>query len=401
LIFGKGEGMKWFGIGLGGAGGNIMDSTYGAMRDEFVGAVVFNTAEADKAKLSFLKDRFYVFGDFGGAGVGSKWRDARDSISSEKWKSLVTKTIEEQGIRNSQVLLLTSSSGGGTGSGSIPVVASYAKELLSSDGRVVQPVIAAMVLPFRYPMETMRFSYNSAIGLANLLDKVDSIILFDNGYMREKIVKENPEISDVELLDRINHSIAEAIRVISAASETPMKGGFKTTFDSQDLKNVLSMFEASYVVPCYFRTRVDVLGGSLEFLVEIALEEGRFVDVDPKTALKAAFVVRGPEDLMKTDNIFSAKSLLAERIAGVDVREGIAITPPDSKYVEITILLIEPEVPRIKELAEQASVYYDLFEEDLKTKENTPREEFEGYLRKLEDHAKKIAERKEKIKKTA
>ncbi len=159
------------------------------------------------------------------------------------------------------------------------------------------------------------------------------------------------------------------------------------------------MFEASYVVPCYFRTRVDVLGGSLEFLVEIALEEGRYVDVDPKTALKAAFVVKGPEDLMKTDNIFRAKSLLAERIAGVDVREGVAITPPDSKYVEITILLVEPEVPRLKELAEQASIYYDLFEEDLSIKESTPREEFEGYLRKLEDHARKIAERKEKIKK--
>ncbi|PNV78340.1 MAG: hypothetical protein C0200_01575, partial [Thermoproteota archaeon] len=84
---------------------------------------------------------------------------------------------------------------------------------------------------------------------------------------------------------------------------------------------------------------------------------------------------------------------------GVDVREGVAITPPDSKYVEITILLVEPEVPRLKELAEQASIYYDLFEEDLSIKESTPREEFEGYLRKLEDHARKIAERKEKIKK--
>ncbi len=389
--------MKWYGVGLGGAGGNIMDTTYGLMRENFIGVSVFNTAEPDKAKLSFLKERFFLFGDFGGAGVGSKWKDSRDAITQEKWKKVFVENVVSDGIAESQAVLLASSTGGGTGSGAIPVVSGYIKEILSSGGRIVQPMIAGVVLPFRYPKETMRFSYNTAICLANLLDKVDAILIADNDYLMERITQETPNISDVELLDKINVSIAEALRVLSSASETPIKGGFKTTFDSQDLKSSLSMFEAALVVPYYFRTRVDVLGGSLEFLVEAALEAGGLAKADPSTAIKAAFVVKGPETLVTVDNIFQAKRVLVERIAGVDVREGIAATPPDSKYIEIAVLLVEPKIDRIDEVAEQARVYYDLFEDDLTAKESTPREEFESYLKRLEDHMNRVDTKREQL----
>jgi nitrogenase subunit NifH len=123
--------MKWYGVGLGGAGGNIIDTTYGLMRENFVGVSVFNTAEPDKAKLSFLKERFFLFGDFGGAGVGSKWKDSRDAISQEKWKKIFVENVISDGIAESQAILLTSSTGGGTGSGAIPIVSDYVKEILS------------------------------------------------------------------------------------------------------------------------------------------------------------------------------------------------------------------------------------------------------------------------------
>ncbi len=387
--------MRWFGVGLGGAGGAIMDATYEVFSSRspegLIGAVVFNTAESDRAKLRHLKESFYLFGEFGGAGVGARWKDSMRAMGSPEAKEMVRSVLERRGISGATGVLLSTALGGGTGSGSTPLVARYVREILGGESSV-QPIVSVGVLPFRYPRESMRFAYNSAVSLSNLLSPTDSVFLLDNDVVWNRVVSDEPNLSDEEALQRINRLAGLFLRAISVASSNPMMGGFKTTLDSQDLRSMVRFFEASICVPCYASVRVEAVEGSLEFLMELALGEGCFAEVEPKTALKAAFVIRGPERYLNVNSLFEAKRVLAERIAGIDVREGLAAAPEDEKRFEISVLLVEPRVPRIDEILEQAELYYNVHEDELTKMEDTPRDEFEGYLERLRSHLEKAEE---------
>ncbi len=390
--------MRWFGIGLGGAGGAIIDRTYDTFTGEapsaMVDAVVFNTSVSDQAKLQVLKDRFYLFGKFGGAGVGARWKDSMKAMLEPESKELFTRAVTERGIANSTAVVLSAALGGGTGSGSMPVVADYVREILSEGGPPTQPIVSVGVLPFKFPKESMRFAYNSVIAMANMLGRVDSLIILDNETAREIVLRDEPGLSDEQVLDRINSLVGRCMVAMSAADVEPLRGGYKTTFDSQDLKSILRFFEASLTVPCYMKARVESVGGSLEFLTEAALREGCLAEVRTGTALKAALVVRGPEEYLNVDAVFEAKRLLSEKIAGVDVREGLAVAP-GSKYFEIAILLVEPELVRLPSLLKEARLYYEVHEEELTKMEDTPREEFESYVQAVERHLLTAAEARE------
>ncbi len=390
--------MRWFGIGLGGAGGAIIDRTYDTFTGEapsaMVDAVVFNTSVSDQAKLQVLKDRFYLFGRFGGAGVGARWKDSMKAMLEPESKELFMRAVTERGVANSTAVVLSAALGGGTGSGSMPVVADYVREILSEGGPPTQPIVSVGVLPFKFPKESMRFAYNSVIAMANMLGRVDSLILLDNETAREIVLRDEPGLSDEQVLDRINSLVGRCMVAMSAADVEPLRGGYKTTFDSQDLKSILRFFEASLTVLCYMKARVESVGGSLEFLTEAALREGCLAEVRAGTALKAALVVRGPEEYLNVDAVFEAKRLLSEKIAGVDVREGLAVAP-GSKYFEIAILLVEPELVRLPSLLKEARLYYEVHEEELTKMEDTPREEFESYVQAVERHLLTAAEARE------
>ncbi len=390
--------MRWFGIGLGGAGGAIIDRTYDTFSGEapsaMVDAVVFNTSVSDQAKLQVLRDRFYLFGRFGGAGVGARWKDSMRAMLEPESKELFIRAVTERGIANSTAVVLSAALGGGTGSGSMPVVADYVKEILGQDGPPTQPIVSVGVLPFRFPKESMRFAYNSVIAMANMLGRVDSLIILDNEIARGIVLRDEPGLNDEQVLDRINSLVGRCMVAMSAADVEPLRGGYKTTFDSQDLKSILRFFEASLTVPCYMKARVESVGGSLEFLTEAALREGCLAEVRTGTALKAALVVRGPEEYLNVDAVFEAKRLLSEKIAGVDVREGLAVAP-GSKYFEIAILLVEPELVRLPSLLKEARLYYEVHEEELTKMEDTPREEFESYVQAVERHLLTAAEARE------
>lgn len=359
-----------------------------------IDAVVFNTSVSDRAKLGVLRDRFYLFGKFGGAGVGARWKDSMKAMMEPESRELFVKAVSERGISESTSVVLSAALGGGTGSGSMPIVAEYVKEILADSGQPTQPIISVGVLPFKFPKESMRFAYNSAIAISNMLRMVDSLILLDNETAREIVLRDEPDLTDEQILDRINSLIGKCLVAVSAADVEPLRGGYKTTFDSQDLKSILRFFEASLTVPCYMRARVESVGGSLEFLTEAALREGCLAEVKPGTALKAALVVRGPEEYLNVESVFEAKELLSEKIAGLDVREGLAVAP-GSKYFEVAILLVEPELVRLPSLLKEARLYYEVHEEELTKMEDTPREEFEAYIEAVERHLLVSAESRE------
>jgi len=365
-----------FGIGLGGAGGAVLDSIFSSLEGfpAFVDAVIFNTAVSDKAKLKRLVDRFFLFGDFGGAGVGSRWKDSRRAALSPKWSSMFREVLSRRNLPESSAALLAAALGGGTGSGSLPVVADIVRELY---GRADKPVLALGILPFRYPKESMRLAYNSVLALASSLEHLDSIILVDNDRVGSRFEEEPRE----EILLRINEVVADFVRVLTLPMVRPAGGPLKTSFDVADLASLVRSGRTSLVVPCYSRFRVEVVGSSLSFLVQAALDEGPMVEFSG-SAKKAAVIFAGPEQSLTPDAILEAKETLAEASGSVDVRGAAAVL--ESKYVEAAVLLVDPKIPRIEELVDQASLFYDIHEDELSTLEDTDRSEFEGYLRALQ-----------------
>ena len=72
--------------------------------------------------------------------------------------------------------LLVASTGGGTGSGSLPIIVQHVK-----DRYMDKPVYAMAVLPFEHEQENEeRAIYNSAVCLKSVYSVADAVILVDN-----------------------------------------------------------------------------------------------------------------------------------------------------------------------------------------------------------------------------
>ncbi len=154
-------------IGVGGAGNNVINR----MITSGVGGVEFIAVNTDKQDLNKSKcENKIQIGEklTGGMGAGSKPEIGQKSAEESK-------NVISQALDGTDMVFITAGMGGGTGTGAAPIIAQIAhdKGILT---------VGVVTKPFKF--EGANRMRQAEMGIANLTDKVDSLIIIPNDRLK-------------------------------------------------------------------------------------------------------------------------------------------------------------------------------------------------------------------------
>ena len=186
-------------IGVGGGGSNVVNR----MVESGVKGVEFIAVNTDKQALAVSSATHKIqIGEklTEGQGAGSNPEVGRQS--AEESRTQISKALE-----GTDMVFITAGMGGGTGTGAAPIVADIAKEL----GVLTVGVVTK---PFRF--EGMRRMKQAEGGIAELRNKVDSLVIIPNDRLKfvteQKITLANAfEVAD-DVLQQAVQSISDLIK---------------------------------------------------------------------------------------------------------------------------------------------------------------------------------------------
>jgi len=213
--------MKLIVVGFGQCGGRIADEFAKLNRrarvqrgiDIVTGAYAVNTDVADLSGLTGIRPdyqhRILIGGrKTGGHGVG-KINELGAEIAKEDGDKVIETIRTSKRFVEADAFLLVAGAAGGTGSGSLPVIAQHIKERY-----VDKPVYNLIVLPFEHEETTEeRTIYNAATCLKSTYLVADAIFLVDN---QRYVMKDSPIRSN---LAKINAMITEPFYNLLCAGE--------------------------------------------------------------------------------------------------------------------------------------------------------------------------------------
>ncbi len=200
-------------IGVGGGGGNAVEHmiTHGAKGIEFI------CANTDHQALQ--RSKAHVNIQLGSTGLGAGARPEIGAAAAEEKREQVA-----EAIRGANLLFITAGMGGGTGTGAAPVIAEIAKEM----GILT---VAVVTKPFSF--EGARRMRTAEVGIENLKDKVDSMIVILNEKLEEECP---PNATMKESFETSNEVLYKACVGIAEIIHTP---GI-INVDFEDVKTVMS-----------------------------------------------------------------------------------------------------------------------------------------------------------------
>ncbi len=185
-------------IGVGGAGNNVINR----MIDAGVNNVDFIVVNTDKQDLnkSHCKNKVQIGEKLtGGMGAGSKPEIGKKS--AEESRAQIAKILE-----GTDMVFITAGMGGGTGTGAAPIIADLAHEA----GILTVGVVTK---PFKF--EGANRMKQAEMGITNLSDKVDSLIIIPNDRLKyvtdQKITFANAFGIADDVLKQSVQSIAELV----------------------------------------------------------------------------------------------------------------------------------------------------------------------------------------------
>ncbi len=188
-------------IGLGGGGNNAVNR----MIESGLQGVEFIAANTDAQVLSTnLADTRIQLGDHLTKGLGAGANPEIGERAAQEDKDRIAETL-----RGADLVFITAGMGGGTGTGSAPVVAEVAREL----GALT---VAVVTSPFRF--EGPRRIRQAQEGLRKLEDKVDALIIVENERLLSALDKKARMQDAFRVADRV---LYHGIRGISDVINVP------------------------------------------------------------------------------------------------------------------------------------------------------------------------------------
>jgi cell division protein FtsZ len=174
-------------VGIGGGGSNAVNSMIVSNQINGVDFIAVNT-DAQALLLSQAQNKIQIGENLTkGLGAGGNAEIGRQAAEESREK------IAEY-LRDSDMVFLTCGEGGGTGTGSTPIFAEIAKEL----GALT---VAVVTKPFHF--EGTRRMVTAEEGIANLKDKVDTLIVIPNQRLLEVIDKKMTLVEAFRVTDSV------------------------------------------------------------------------------------------------------------------------------------------------------------------------------------------------------
>jgi cell division protein FtsZ len=190
-IMGGGQTAKIKVVGVGGAGGNVVNNMI-ASTIRAVDFVAVNT-DAQSLETSMAHTKVQIGKAITrGLGAGSKPETGRES-------ALEDQDAIAEALGGADMVFITAGMGGGTGTGAAPVVADIAK----GQGALT---VAVVTKPFFY--EGGRRKQNADYGVAELQDIVDTLIVIPNDRIAMVVEKGTPLLESFAVAnDVLKHSV--------------------------------------------------------------------------------------------------------------------------------------------------------------------------------------------------
>ncbi|MBI5449475.1 cell division protein FtsZ [Candidatus Gottesmanbacteria bacterium] len=174
-------------VGIGGGGGNAINSMISVNQISGVDFVCVNTDA--QALLTCSAPTKVQIGENLTRGLGAGGSPEVGSQAAEESREKL-----KEHLRDADMVFLTCGEGGGTGTGATPVIAQIAKEL----GALT---IAVVTKPFHF--EGTRRMVTAEEGIANLKDKVDTLIVIPNQRLLEVIDKKMTLLEAFRVTDSV------------------------------------------------------------------------------------------------------------------------------------------------------------------------------------------------------
>ena len=341
--------MKLVVIGLGQCGSRIADE-FARLNKQALsqretqicpGVFAINTDAADLSGLRTIKadyqHRILIGGrKTGGHGVG-KINEVGAEIAREDADKVVDALRSTKNFYETDGFLLIASTGGGTGSGSLPIIVKHIKERYAD-----KPVYAMAVLPFDHEQENEeRTIYNSAVCLKSVYSVADAVFIVDN----QRYVKKG--FSMQYNLDQINSLIAEPFYdLLCAGEEKKSQRVGSKTLDAGDIIQTLS----GWTVIGHGSSKLGGLRvGNTDFrqkntethkgiqAMDAAIAE-LSTKVQAKDAGRAMYLVSAPPKEIHMDLVKDLGDWLKDLAPNAVIRNG---DYPVGKTLDVTLILSE------------------------------------------------------------
>lgn len=314
-------------IGIGQAGGRIADlfayhSQYGMARDSFPVALAINTAQADLSSLVAIprEDRLLIgVSEVRGHGVGLL-REVAAAVATEALPTIM-RAIVRRHLEYVDAFCLIAGLGGGTGSGSVPVIARRLKELYD------QPVYVIGTLP---TMDEGHFmTENAATCLAELYPIVDGTLVFDNhlwrkegqpleqtyGFMNYELVRPFPLLlaAGEASASTVGIKVVDASDIMATWRDLTFIGHWKIQGDALGRRSLLN-FRKNGV------ERVNAALACSTVIRNAAIKMS--ADFDPGKAGYALMILAGRREYISMEGYSDARNWLQSYIPNAEIRGG-------------------------------------------------------------------------------
>ncbi|MAH39220.1 MAG: cell division protein FtsZ [Dehalococcoidales bacterium] len=345
--------MKLVVIGLGQCGSRVADEfarlnkRARAQRSIEIcpGVFAVNTDAADLTGLATIKTdyqhRILIGGrKTGGHGVG-KINELGAEVAREDVDKVVDALRSAKRFYETDGFLLIAGAAGGTGSGSIPIIAQHVKERYPD-----KPVYALVILPFEHEEETEeRTIYNTAVCLKSVDSVADAVILIDNQrYVRKDFSLKNN-------LAKINSLIVEPFYdFLCAGEEKKAKYIGAKTLDAGDIiqtllgwttigfgKSQLKLIKLPFEKTLNFRAKSIETHKGIQSMDEAISELS--IRCNPKDAGRALYLISAPAKEMNLGLVKDLGDWLRELAPNAIIRNGDY--PRERGVLEVTLILSE------------------------------------------------------------
>ena len=187
-------------VGVGGAGNNAVNS----MIEAKINSAKFIAINTDLQDLGMSQAETRIqIGDKFTKGQGAGADPEKGQKAAEESKNAIASAIKD-----ADLVFITAGTGGGTGTGASPVIASIAKEL----GKLT---VAVVTKPFAF--EGKPRMANANIGIENLKKVVDTIVIIPN----EKLMEFVPNLPIKDAFRHADDVLRQGIQGISDLIVTP------------------------------------------------------------------------------------------------------------------------------------------------------------------------------------
>jgi cell division protein FtsZ len=301
-------------VGCGGAGNNTINRMYNIGIDG-VETIAVNT---DKQHLDVIKaDKKILVGKSLTRGLGAGGFPEIGKRAAE----LARSTLQEV-LADTDLLFITAGMGGGTGTGTAPIVAQVAKE----QGAIVVGMVST---PFKVERARM---VKAEEGIADLRAAADTVIVLDNNRLLEMV----PNLPLEQAFSVMDQLISETIKGISETITRPSL----INLDFADVRAIMNAGGVAVMLVGETKSQ-DKLS-----VVKAALDHP-LLDVDYRGATGALVHITGGPDLTLSEAENIAESLTYEMDSHANVIWGARIQKDYEGKVRVLAILTGVQSPNV------------------------------------------------------